>query len=179
MELFAQIVGYVAMATVFCSFQVKNPKGTIIVMGIATGLFSLHMGLLGAVVGCVLNGLNVFRSIAVVLVDTKTRWGKLLMHGSSWLYAIAPFIFSLFPSLNIGMPDYVLGVVMMLNTYSFWTRHEHFIRVAQVAVVSPGWIWYNAMNGSMPGIITECMNIVSIAIYYLRSFWKKLKKSKV
>ena len=177
MEFVAQIIGYIAMATVFCSFQVKNPKGTIIVMGVATGLFSIHMGMLGAIVGCVLNGLNVFRSIAVVLVDTKKLYGKLLMHGSSWLYAIAPFIFALFPELNIGMPDYVLGVVMMINTYSFWTRHQHFIRIAQVGVVSPGWIWYNAMNGSVPGIITECMNIVSIVIFYLRQLFANKKKS--
>ena len=173
--IIAQIIGYLAMATVFSSFQVKNPKGTVIVMGIATGLFSIHFGLLGAVVGCTLNALNVLRTILIVSTDRRTRFGKLVMHLFSWLYAVAPFVFALIPSIEVGIPDFVLGLVMVLNTYTFWLQKEHPVRLGQFFVVSPGWIWYNYLTGSIPGIITECLNMISVAIYYLRQWIKRGK----
>ena len=101
-----------------------------------------------------------------------------MYNGFSWLYAAAPFLFSLIPVLEIGIPDYVLGVVMMINTYLFRSQHEHYIRIGQFALISPGWIWYNALNGSIPGVLTECLNMVSVVIYYLRGFWKKQNKAK-
>ena len=175
--ILAQIIGYLAMATVFCSFQVKNPKGTLLVLGAATGLFSIHFGLLGAVVGCTLNVLNVLRSIAIITTDSKKLWGKLLMHTFAWLYAAAPFFFLLIPSVEVGIPDFILGVIMMINTYFFWTRRENPIRLGQFFMISPGWIWYNYLAGSLPGIITECLNMISVAIYYLRQWMKREKKA--
>ena len=176
-QFIAQIIGYLAMCVVFLSFQVKNPKGTTIVMGIATGLFSIHFGLLGAVVGCTLNVLNVLRSILILTTDRTKPWGKILMHGFTWLYALAPFVFWLIPGVAVGIPDFLLGLVMVVLTYAFWLQKEDPIRIAQFAVVSPGWIWYNYLSGSIPGIITESLNMTSVAVYYLRQWVLNRKKS--
>ena len=75
-EPIAQIIGFAAMATVVASLQVKNPRGTLWVMAVATGLFSLHFGLLGAVTGCILNALNVLRNLAILCTDAGKLSGK-------------------------------------------------------------------------------------------------------
>lgn len=176
-DLIAQIAGYLAMATIFLSFQIKNPKGTVVVMGIATALFSLHFGLIGAVVGCTLNLLNVLRTIIIITTDRHKPFGKILMHSYSWLYALAPFIFAMIPGIEVGLPDYVLGLVMVVQSYVLWIQKEHHIRIALFFLISPGWVWYNFMNGSIPGMITESLNMGSIAIYYFRQWFFGKKKS--
>lgn len=176
MDIIAQIAGYLAMATIFLSFQIKNPKGTVIVMGIATALFSIHFGLMGAIIGCTLNTLNVLRTFLIVFTDRHKLWGKLLMHGYAWLYALAPFVFTLIPSVEVGLPDYLLGLVMVVQSYVLWVQKEHLLRIALFFLISPSWIWYNFINSSLPGVITECLNMGSIVIYYSRQWAFRRKK---
>ena len=93
METVAQIIGFFAMATVVASLQVKNPRGTLWVMAAATGLFSLHFGLLGAITGCILNALNVLRNLAILFTEPKSVVGRLAKHTLSFAYMVAPFGF--------------------------------------------------------------------------------------
>lgn len=177
MELFAQIIGFLAMGTVFASLQIKNPRGTLWVMAVATALFSVHFGLLGAVTGSILNAINVFRSVAILYTDPKKRSGKIAKHLFSWSYFVAPFVFLLIPGVKIGIPDYVLGAVMMITTYMFWTQRSDLIRISQFFMISPGWIWYNCLSHSIPGIVTECLNMLSVVIFYVRQILGKSNKT--
>ncbi len=176
-DTIALIIGFIAMATVVLSFQVKDPRGTLWVMAAATGLFAIHFGLLGAVTGCILNVLNVLRNVVILYTDPQKLSGKFAMHLFAWAYMAAPVVFSLFPSLNIGIPDYILGAIMMICAYLFWTRREGYIRAGQFFLISPGWIWYNYLSSSIPGIVTECLNLTSVAVYYLRKLFAKSKKT--
>lgn len=173
----AQIVGYAAMATIFASFQVKDSKGTLWVMAIATGLFSIHFALLGAFTGALLNALNVLRNLAILFTDSRKPSGKAAMHVISIAYTAAPFVFLLLPGTSIGLQDYVLGVVMTVSAYLFWSRKSKLIRLSQFFLISPAWMVYNALSHSIPGILTECLNLTSVAIFWLREFLAKSKKS--
>ena len=176
-QTIALLIGFAAMATVFLSFQIKDPRGTLWVMAAATGLFSIHFGLLGAITGCILNALNVLRNIVILYTDPKKLSGKLAMHTFAWLYVAAPILFSFFPALSIGIADYILGVVMMICAYLFWTRRENVIRIGQFFLVSPGWLCYNLLLHSIPGVITECLNLSSVVVYYIRQWIRKAKKA--
>lgn len=178
MEWFAQIMGFLAMATIFVSFQVKNPRGTLVVMGTANVLFAIHFGLLGAVTGSLLNVMNVIRSLAILYTDPKKQSGKIIMHCYSWLYTIAPFGFLLIPGVSVGIPDFILGAIMTFACYCLWTQRSGPIRLSQLCVISPGWMWYNILAHSLPGILTETMNMLSVILFYLRQFLGKTKKSK-
>lgn len=176
-ELFAQIVGYAAMATVCCSFQVKNPRGTLWVMAVATGLFSVHFGLLGAVTGSILNALNVLRNLAILCTDSRKLSGRIAMHVLSLAYLTAPFGFLLLPGVEVGVPDFVLGVIMTVASYLFWSQRAGVIRVVHFFAVSPGWMVYNILAGSIPGVITETLNMLSVLVYWARQTLGKSKKS--
>ena len=171
--ILAQIIGYAAMATVCLSFQVKNPRGTLWVMAVATGLFSIHFGLLGAVTGSILNALNVLRNFAILFTDSRKLTGKIAMHTLSLAYLAAPFLFLLIPGVSVGIPDFVLGVVMTAASYLFWSQRAQVIRVVHFFAVSPGWMVYNLLNGSLPGVITETLNMLSVVVFWLRGLWER------
>ena len=175
LEPIAQIIGFAAMATVVASLQVKNPRGTLWVMAVATGLFSLHFGLLGAVTGSILNALNVLRNLAILFTDSKTFTGRLAKHTLSLAYLVAPFGFYFLPGVSVGLPDFVLGVIMTVASYLFWTQKANAIRIVHFFAVSPGWMVYNLLAGSIPGVITETMNMLSVVVYWVRGFFEKRK----
>ena len=175
--ILAQIAGYAAMATIFASFQVKDSRGTLWVMGAATGLFSIHFALLGAFTGAILNALNVVRNLAILFTDPQKPLGKGAMHVISLAYTAAPFVFLLLPGANVGLQDYVLGVVMTVCAYLFWSKQSKLIRLSQFFLISPAWIVYNAIAHSIPGVLTECLNLTSVAIFWLREFLGKSKKT--
>lgn len=176
-EPIAQIVGYAAMATVCLSFQVKNPRGTLWVMAAATGLFSIHFGLLGAVTGCILNVLNVLRNLAILCTDSRKRSGKIAKHLLSLAFLVAPFGFWFIPGITVGIPDFVLGIIMTVASYLFWSQRAGVIRVIHFFAVSPGWMVYNLLAGSIPGVITETLNMLSVVIYWVRGLLERTKKS--
>ena len=175
-EIIAQIVGYAAMATVCLSFQVKNPRGTLWVMAAATGLFSLHFGLLGAITGSILNALNVLRNLAILCTDSRKLTGKIAMHTLSLAYLVAPFVFLLLPDTSVGIADFVLGVVMTVASYLFWCQRAKVIRIVHFFAVSPGWMVYNLLNGSLPGVFTETLNMLSVVVYWIREHFTGAKK---
>ena len=176
-QLIARLVGYVAMATVVCSFQVKNPRGTLWVMAVATGLFSVHFALLGAVTGAILNELNVLRNLAILCTDSRKASGKIAMHVLSLAYGVAPFAFLLLPGVTVGIPDFVLGVIMTVASYLFWSGKGSVIRVVHFFAVSPGWMVYNILAGSLPGVITETLNMLSVLVYWGRGLLEKTNKT--
>ena len=178
MEPIAQIIGFVAMATVVASLQVKNPRGTLWVMAAATGLFAIHFGLLGAITGCILNSLNVMRNLAILFTDSKSVAGKLAKHTLSLAYLVAPIGFYFIPGVTVGAADFVLAAVMTVASYVFWSQNATAIRIIHFFAVSPGWMIYNWLAGSIPGVITETMNMLSVIVYWIRGFLEKSKKSR-
>lgn len=57
-----------------------------------------------------------------------------------------------------------------------WTKNSNTIRITQLAIISPFWITYNIFTLSVAGIMTECFNLVSIGVYYVR-MWRGKKRA--
>ncbi len=177
MEIIAKLIGYAAMATVFCSLQVKNPKGTLWVMAAATGLFAIHFALLGAITGAILNTLNVIRNLAILFTDRTRLSGKIAMGMVVPAFFAAPFVFWAM-GLSVGILDFVLGAIMAVASYLFWSEKGNVIRIAHFFMVSPGWIVYNTVAGSLPGVVTECLNMLSVLLFWGRKLLPSAKKSR-
>lgn len=177
MQILIQILGWAAMATVFCSFQVKDPKKTLLVMSGAQVLFTIHFGLAGAITGAIQNLLAIARNLCIIYTDPQKTSGKIAKAIVIAAFAVAPFGFWL-AGLEIGVLDFVLGVIMAIAAYLVWTARSSAIRLSQLFMISPCWLLYDALAGSMPGVLTECLNILSVLIFYLRQFLARVRKAK-
>jgi Tfp pilus assembly pilus retraction ATPase PilT len=51
------------------------------------------------------------------------------------------------------------------------------IRVIHFFAVSPGWMVYNFLNHSLPGVFTETLNMLSVIVYWIRELLAKMKKT--
>lgn len=177
MKILIQILGWAAMATVFCSFQVKDPKKTLWVMSGAQILFTIHFGLAGAITGAIQNLLAVARNLCIIYTDPQKISGKIAKAVMVAAFAVAPFGFWA-AGLEVGVLDFILGVIMAFAAYLVWTARSSVIRLSQLCMISPCWLLYDALAGSVPGVITECLNILSVVIFYLRQFFARVRAAK-
>ena len=61
-------------------------------------------------------------------------------------------------------------IAQAAGTLSMWTRNGKTIRVAQLAVVSPFWLLYDALipTPSIGGILCEVFNMISVVVSFIR-----------
>ena len=71
----AQAVGIVAMTVAFISFQQKTQKGIVAIQMLSSGLWTVHLYLLGAYTGCLLNFMAVIRD-AIFAQRNKYPWAS-------------------------------------------------------------------------------------------------------
>lgn len=161
-EIFAQMIGFVAMMLIVLSFQQKSRKGILMMQLIAETFWVLHFGLIGAYTGMALNMLGVVRCYVYANRETK-KWAN---------SEAIPYIFF---ALSI-----VVGILSWKNMYSLlpmaavcitsfvlWSNKAHIIRYFSY----PGcicWLIFNIASGSYAGIATEVFNLSSITIGIIR-----------
>jgi len=160
------MIGVAALIVALTSFQMNEPKKMVICQLISSTLFTIHFYRLEAEVGAAINIMSAVRSL--IYAQTDKKWA---MH-PVWTYVfvavsilIAVFLWEGWVSI---LP--VLGAVCY--TISFRMKTSKMVRLVSLPS-SPCWIVYNAINGSIPGIITECYVIISILEGMLRHDRKK------
>lgn len=172
MEIAAQIISLIAAAINIASFQMKDNKRLFLCKGISGALFSANFFLLGNTTAGALNAVNLLRGSVLAGGDKwhKTRW-LLLIQG---LYvtcciltigksrtAIGGVVFSLIVSL-------LATAAQLTETFFHWGRNGKHIRLAQLFIFSPFWLFNNIVTGSIGGIITEVFGIGSVIISIVR-----------
>lgn len=175
-EYLIQAIGILAMCVAFCSFQQKSQKGILILQIISTTLFTLHFGLLGALSGCLLNGLGAVR--AVIYSQRDKRWGAHIV----WpiLFSVAAGVIYALNFLCFGMEPNLKNLLLELLPAAATVLTNVALRCEKAAAVrllcmfnSPLWFTYNAVAGSIGGMLTETFNFLSIVIGMLRLDRKK------
>ena len=83
-ELWAQLIGVVAMIFNILSYQGKKQSTVIGLQLIGSGLFAINFWLLGALVGGILNLIGVFRAVVYLFKD------KLKADKWPWLAFLSP-----------------------------------------------------------------------------------------
>ncbi len=166
----AQILGFCGTAVTFFGYQQRKRKNIILFTSLSACIFMIHYILLGAYTGAVLNLVCALRG--AVFANSDKKWAR----SKFWLFFfIAVNIiccvftwdkwFSFLPLLG-----------MILSTVSFWLKKESKIRFITLPS-SPCWLVYNALCGSVAGVITECFITSSLLIAIVR--YDILKKKRV
>lgn len=172
LETISQVIGFVGTIVSFIIFQ-QNKRSRIIGLQIlSTSLFAVHYILLGAFTGAALNLIAVTRSI--VFYNNDKKWAK--SPAWLWFYIIVSVVASIFTWEN--WYSILPAIALVLTTIANWMKSETKIRLISFPN-SPCWLIYNAITGSVAGVVTECIVMTSLIIGIIRyDILKKEKKVK-
>ena len=175
-QIIAQIIGFAGLAMNCLSYQAKTKKKLIVIQLFGALFFVIHFGMLGAIMGCILNTVAVLRSLLFANAE-KTN-----ANHPAWLAAfIAIYVgsyvltFTVFQE-PVTLPNLLIQILppvgMTFSTLSFRTKNAATVRKLCL-LCSPLWLIYNIFNFSISGILTETISIISIVTGIIRLDWKK------
>lgn len=177
LTILGQIWGVIAMILIVLSFQFKDAKRLFLIQVCSCLLFTLHYLFLGlggdsaAYSGMAQNIVGLLFRVSLSLSD-KRKWlmSPLVMAGLCALAAVVAVL---------TYPGRLIALLPVIANFAcigcMWTKKTDVMRLTQVSVISPLWLIYNIVTFSIPGILTESFNLVSIGIYYLRT-WRGKKR---
>jgi len=168
----AQLVSLAAAFFNIISYQMKDNKRLFLSKGISGALFAVNFFLLGNVTAAALNLVNLLRGAVLAGGDRWHRIGWLLLVQGLYIggciitfgkseVAIGGAVFAMVLSI-------LATISQLVETYILWGRNGKHIRIAQLAFVSPFWLFNNIVTGSIGGIITEAIGICSVIVSMLR-----------
>ncbi len=173
MELAGQILGITGAILSIIGFQIKKNKPYYIVQTIIGLCFALSFVCLQSIVSALLNITNILRG-AILAGGKKFRHNAYLI-GLNVLYigfgllgiflfppreGVNPVIFYIATSLSV--------LANIAGTLSYWTRSGKNIRLVQLSIVSPCWLFNNIVVSSWGGVITEIVNMGSVIVSLIR-----------
>ena len=171
LEIFAQIIGFAGMAMNCLSYQAKTKRNLIILQLFGALFFVLHFGMLGAIMGCMLNLIAAGRSL-IFSNPTKFNanhplWLALFITIYATTYVLT---FTVFKE-PVTIPNLLLQILppiaMVFSTISFRTKNAGTVRKLCL-FCSPLWLIYNIFNFSISGILTETISLISIVTGIIR-----------
>lgn len=171
-DIIAQAFGIIGMIIIISSFQCRSNKTFFLMQGTGGSMFVINFLLIGAFGGALFNFANLIRGL-LFSKNSKKSWKLAIVEA---LYAVC-FAVSCF--LNSDPWQILLTAIpcigLLIISVFMWQGDPRRIRYAQIACSSPTWIVHNIFNFSLGGLICECFNMVSSAIFLVRQ--KKETKS--
>ncbi len=161
-----QLIGYIGMACAFISYQCKK-NTTYFIFQTGCGLFfGLQFLCLGSWAGVLLNVVAVARGIIMGLGDKCKKWYWLVLIEIGFVVAALLSVFVFDDPWYIGL---LLFIAQAGGTLFMWTRDGKKIRMMQLCLASPIWLFHNIFYKlSVGGIICEVFNMTSVAISLVR-----------
>ena len=159
--LIGQLLGLVAVAMGFLSYQRKTPVGIIVFQMMTALIFAVHYTLIGAPTAIALNLLAAANCVFCYYRDK--RGSKSLI--GSYVFIALVIVISLLTWE--GWYSIAIMVGLVLNTISFALDHPQKMRRIML-IKTPLCFAYNLMVGSVGGMIYECTVLVSSVIGLLR-----------
>ena len=157
----AQLIGFCAMASAAISFQQKTQKGIAIGQCICASLWGIHMLLLGAWAGTLLNVIAAIRAFVYSYRETRAWARHKAWYAVFILLFAAASLFALLQPNGDGWLAVLPFVGMTLTTFSLAEKHPFKVRLLTF-VNCPFWLLYDLFNGSIAGVIAEVSNMISI-----------------
>ena len=153
------------------SYQFKTKRGLILAQLLGSFFFVLHFGLLGAVMGCMLNAIGTARAIVFSNKEKLNANHPLWLVGFIGLYSLSYLLtFTLFqesPTPTNLLLQALPTLAMIVSTVSFRTKNAATVRKLSLCS-SPLWLIYNICSHSISGALTETISILSIFTGILR-----------
>lgn len=155
--MIGQGLGIVAVILGFVSYQMKLPRGIIVVQLATAMVFAAHYFLIGAMTAALLNFLAGVKCIAYYFRDK--RGGRSL---------VEPVIFALVVVVSTvltweGWYSALIMVGLVVDTIGLALNNPQKTR-ALLFIKSPLCLGYNALVTSVGGVVYECVVLVSAII---------------
>ena len=166
MTTLAEIIGIFGFTATIISFQCKSRKRLLLLQLLSTTCWTLHFALLGAWSGSLLNVVGMARCIVFSSRGEDNRMGRL----ADWVGWVPVFIVLSAAATALTWTGWICilpFIGMILTTFALRARTSGTIRLLNLPN-DPLWLIYNAMSGSISGVITEVCIICSILIGMLR-----------
>lgn len=171
MQIAAEIVGFLGLASSLISFQQKERKMVMLFQLTASALCCLALFLAGSVIGGALDLISFVRTtVFAVLMNSSKKWTNSPVW--LWLFIGALVVTGIFTWQNIWSILPILGSV--LSTVALWMKKASHIRAISL-FVGPCWMIYNLVEGTVAGALNELLAMTSIVIGMLRHDRKKEK----
>ena len=171
-DIIAQVCGIIGMVIIIASFQCRSNKIFFLMQGTGSSMFVINFFLIGAFGGAFFNFANLIRGL-LFSKNPKKVWKLVLVEA---IYVVC-FVVSCL--LNPDIFQIILTAIpwigLIVMSVFMWLEDPRRIRYAQMSIGSPTWIVHNIFNFSLGGLICECFNIVSSAIFLIRQ--KKANKT--
>ena len=177
LEIVAQIIGFAGMAMNCLSYQFKTKRALILTQLFGSLFFVLHFGLLGAIMGCLLNLIGASRALVFSNKERLKADHPLWLVLFITLYALTYILtFTVFKE-EVTLPNLLLQslptAAMVVSTVSFRTKNAATVRKLSL-FSSPLWLVYNVASFSISGVLTETVSLISI----LTGIWRLDRKEK-
>jgi hypothetical protein len=162
-----QAVGVIAMCESFFIFQVTDRRKMLALKLLDDLLWITHHILIGGYTAALTTSIAVFREIIFYYKGRKPWASNVLWAiGFSLVFAAcAPLtwvnIFSIFPAM-----------ASVVATWSFWVNKTNVTKLIQLPSAVCMFI-YCIVYSSYSGVLTQIITIISIALFFARSFIKK------
>ena len=173
-EIIGQALGIVGLIIIVLSYQIKSNRGFFLAQGSGSLFFFANFLLIGAVGGALFNLTNLVRGMLLSKNPGK-RWKLVLIE----IAYTGCFIFSIFLDPHpVAIFFAALPFTALIAMTVFMVRAKPVpIRIFQIAWMSPSWIFHNVFNLSIGGLICEALNMVSSAVFLLRTKREKQKEA--
>ena len=164
----AQGLGLVALVVTCLSYQARTTRGIALRQTVAAFFWTVHMLLIGAWTGGLLNFLGLVRS-CIYSQHGARAWASRPFW--PWLFGALCVASAVWSGLVQGEgPRLMLSTgAQYLGCYALWTVRVRLARLLLV-VVSLLWLAYDALSGSIPGTLCEVFSQLSLYIAIARDF---------
>lgn len=179
MEEVAQAFGFIGMIFNIIVFQQKKQKMVLLFQFFAALSFAVSFFMLGAKVGGLLNTVGALRSV-VYYFDKK-------LHANSvvWFIIFIVLFASSYPltflafNTPMNLSNFIIEVLpvvaMIVATIAIRIGSSKVVRGLGL-ISSPLWLTYNCFSGSIFGIASEILNLISIIVGIIRLDLKRGRK---
>lgn len=179
MDLIAQALGLVGMTMNLISFQLKEQKKLIRLQFFSSIVFTVHYLMLGATMGCILNGLGICR--AFVYSNKEHEWARkkfwlpLFICSFVVVYILTFTVLGMEPTAYNMILELLPAIGMIATTIGFNLDNATKVRLLSLTN-APTWLVYNVLRGSIGGALTEIFCLISVVVGIIRLDIRKLKK---
>ena len=167
--IIGQILGIVAIAMGFISYQTRTQKGLLLMQFATCAVFCLHYLMIGAFTATAMNSIGVVRNAVYYFREKKGSTNKLL-----------PIIFAVIMAI-VGIITWeawysvFVFAGLIINTLCLAFRDPQNVR-RSILVSSPLVIAYDVFVLSIGGVVYESVVIVSSIIGIVRHSESRLQK---
>lgn len=172
MELYANIIGVIAVVLYVLSYQQKKRMDIIITNGISRAFYILQYLLLGAFSGAVLDVLGIIISFLAAKKEDLAK--RKLLPAVIVLMNVLILTAGILSYQNVFSVFSILGVAF--HTNAFWLKDEKKIRIVSL-LGCPCWMIYNFTSHAYGSALGDFITLFSIGTAMVR--YDIMKKEKV